>query len=258
MHTGTTADNPYRLDRYAFAWHYTPAGSEAHLDFGCHGGEFLRHLDSKGVGHRVGIDAARYPIETARQQYPDIEFKHARQTVPLPFPDKAFRSITALDVIEHLVEQRELLDELSRVLRDDGVLIVTVPASHIFSFLDAGNWKFRCPRLHRWWYLRTHSVAAYEARYVSNPDGLIGDISAAKRWHEHFSRSRLRALLESAGFVVEDMDGAGFFCRLLLVVRSTIARIGTLRRLMDSVMQVDARWFESAHLFCVAKKRHRG
>jgi SAM-dependent methyltransferase len=165
-----------------------------------------------------------------------------------------FSSITIMDVLEHVVEQKELLDEFRRVLANDGVLIVTVPDRHVFSFLDLGNMKFRFPRLHRWYYTRKHSREAYEYRYVSNPDGLIGDISAEKRWHEHFTRRYLAELLAQSGLTVTEFDGTAFFGRLIRVFELGGDRIGPLRPLIRKVRGLDARMFESMNLYCRAKK----
>ena len=46
----------------------------------------------------------------------------------LPFPDDTFDVVTAFDVIEHVEPERAILDELTRVLRPGGRLLVSVPA----------------------------------------------------------------------------------------------------------------------------------
>lgn len=51
----------------------------------------------------------------------------------LAFDDQAFDLVCAFDVIEHVEDDRRVFSELSRVLRDNGVLICSVP-------LDAGLW----------------------------------------------------------------------------------------------------------------------
>jgi SAM-dependent methyltransferase len=45
----------------------------------------------------------------------------------LAFPDKAFDLVCAFDVIEHVEDDRHVFSELSRVLKDNGVLICSVP-----------------------------------------------------------------------------------------------------------------------------------
>jgi len=45
----------------------------------------------------------------------------------LPFPDQEFDLIGAFDVIEHVGDDRRVLGELSRVLKNDGMLVFSVP-----------------------------------------------------------------------------------------------------------------------------------
>jgi len=258
MHTELSADNPHGYNRYGFAWQHIPVGGAAHLDFGCQNGAFLASLKSKAIAHLVGVDISADAVRKAHQLFPDIEVIHICKTVPLPFDDGAFTSITILDVIEHLTEQSALLSELNRVLQDNGVLIVTVPGQHFFSFLDTGNFKFRFPRIHRWYYCRKHSKAEYELRYMSHPDGLIGDISARKRWHEHFARTQLEKLLNCCGFTVVDFDGAGFFVRLIKNAELLLGWIGPVKFFCKHLEILDARLFESANLFCLAQKKQPG
>ena len=102
---------------------------------------------------------------------------------------------------------------------------------------------------------RRHAREEYEHRYVANPDGLIGDVAAKKRWHEHFSRRKLEGLLDRQGFSVVAFDGTGFFVRLLKIAELLFGRIALLRRGIRRIMAWDARRFESANLFCLAQKR---
>jgi SAM-dependent methyltransferase len=247
-------DNPFGCDRYGFAWQQVPAGGAAHLDFGCGDGRFLAALRSKGLGRLVGADASAEAVRLAKERWPHLEMMHLRATVPLPFAEEEFSSISLMDVLEHVDEQEALLRELHRVLRADGVLIVTVPGRHLFSFLDLGNLKFRFPRLHRWYYRRRHGPQEYERRYVDNPDGLVGDVSARKRWHEHFSRAKLAGLLQRSGFCVLQFDGAGGFARLLKMAELLVGRIGPLQAGLRRMKAWDARHFHSANLFCRAGK----
>lgn len=51
----------------------------------------------------------------------------------LPFSDRQFNLVCAFDVIEHIEDDRRLFREVSRVLEDEGVFIVSVP-------LHPGRW----------------------------------------------------------------------------------------------------------------------
>jgi len=255
MRTKINPENPHSYSPHVFAWQHVPPATDAHLDFGCNNGAFLASLRPKGIGRLVGADVSRPAIEAGRQALPDLALLHCPDGQQLPLPSKSFDSITLLDVIEHVHEQVKLLQELHRLLKDDGLLIVTVPGKHIFSFLDMGNFKFIFPRLHRWHYCRTHSRQEYEHRYVSNPDGLVGDVSARKRWHEHFSRPKLAGLLGRSGFAVESFDGAGFFMRPLFVMAHLAGPGGRIGRFLRGLRQKDVQRFASANLFCLARKQ---
>jgi len=254
MRTKIDADNPYGYDRYGFAWQHVPADGAAHLDYGCGDGRFLVGLRGKGLGRLVGADAGRDAVRSARAACTEADVVHVNGSPRLPFSDAEFSSISLLDVLEHVDAPDALLAELHRVLRDGGVLIVTVPRRHIFSVLDIGNLKFRFPRLHRRFYCHRHSRQEYERRYAANPDGLVGDVSASKRWHEHFSRRTLQSALSRNGFTVVEFDGSGLLRRVFKIIETVFGRIGPLRAAMQRITAWDARRFQSANLFCVARK----
>lgn len=254
MRTPLSDRDPFKCGRSAFAWEHVPEGSTAHLDFGCYEGVFLDSLRVKGVRRLVGVDASSDAVERGRARHPQIELVHMTQTVPLPFESETFSSVSIMDVIEHVDEQVALLKELRRVLRPDGILIITVPGQYALSFLDMGNFKFRFPRLHRWYYSFRHSRQEYERRYVSNPDGLMGDISATKGWHEHFTQTKLGNLLRQGGFAPVLFDGSSFWNRLLVFPELPFGWLPPARAIFRGLKNLDARWFESSNLFCVARK----
>lgn len=255
MRTKISSDNPHGYNRWGFAWEHVAEGAAAHLDFGCHDGAFLNTLERKRVRRLVGVDVCTEAVEEGQRLFPNLEMLKIAKVSPLPFDDGTFSSISILDVLEHVYEQTELLVELNRVLKEQGKLIVTVPGRHLFSFLDMGNLKFRFPKLHRWYYCFWHSRKEYAQRYASNPDGLIGDISARKGWHEHFSREKLRRLLGETGFVVTAFDGAGFFSRPLGNVSHFLRRVKPINKVFAKLLSLDMKSFESTNLFCVAGKR---
>jgi len=57
----------------------------------------------------------------------------AGQITDLPFGDGKFEMVCAFDVIEHVEDDRRVFGELSRVLKEDGSLIFSVP-------VHAGSW----------------------------------------------------------------------------------------------------------------------
>lgn len=62
----------------------------------------------------------------------------------IPLPDKSIDAITALDVLEHIENDRAAVNEMARVLRPGGVAVITVPASmKLWSDWDVGLHHFR-------------------------------------------------------------------------------------------------------------------
>ncbi|UCD28777.1 MAG: class I SAM-dependent methyltransferase [Planctomycetota bacterium] len=260
MKTRISSDNPFGYNRYGYAWEHVPTDGAAHLDYGCYGGNLLNSLRAKGVSRLVGLDASREAIGIGQEKFPKLELIHVDANVPLPFEDKIFNSISIIDVLEHIHidDQIRLLKEFRRVLLDDGILIITVPRQHVFSFLDMGNLKFRFPTLHKWLYCLGHSKQEYQYRFVSNPDGLVGDVSAKKRWHEHFTPSHMADLLSKADFKVVEFDGSGLFMRIIRGLRKLLGWIGPADRMFRKLGSWDMKRFQSVNLYCVAKIQPQG
>jgi len=93
-------------------------GKEQVLIVGDAGGRDYLYLT--GLGKRVFV------VDIAPQvTIPNL----IRQSITerTPFPDGFFDGIIMADVLEHLFEDCAALNEVRRVLRDDGVLVLTVP-----------------------------------------------------------------------------------------------------------------------------------
>jgi ubiquinone/menaquinone biosynthesis C-methylase UbiE len=100
------------------------------LDAGCGTGALLDRLESWPGTEVYGLDFSGQALAYSRQRGHD----HLVQgdLTCLPFPDGTFDVITALDVVEHIRDDERALREVHRVLRPEGVLLVSVPA---FRFL---------------------------------------------------------------------------------------------------------------------------
>jgi SAM-dependent methyltransferase len=101
------------------------------LDVGCGAGNMIHHLSRYGTV--VGIDNNSIPLRIARQRGYDARLAQAEE---MPFEDKSFDLVTALDVIEHCDEDVQILRECYRVCADDGLIAITVPA---FQWLWTNN-----------------------------------------------------------------------------------------------------------------------
>ncbi len=160
-----------------------------------------------------------------------------------------------LDVLEHCADDEQLLRETHRVLQPGGRLVLTVPARHLFSFLDPDNAKFRLPRVHRAVYSARFGAATYHQRFVDPADGLIGDIAIGRGEHTNYRPEALLETLQSQGFGVRDVSGANFFWRLLHGPRLLAGQ--RLAAALDRALLLDGRMFKRANLFLTLEKEGR-
>ncbi len=113
------------ISRYAFASRFAP-GARA-LDLGCGTGYGAALLAEQAV-NVMGIDVAPEAIRYARSHYPIARLHLAQASAScIPFANASFDLITAFEVIEHLADWRSLLSEARRVLRPNGVFLVSTP-----------------------------------------------------------------------------------------------------------------------------------
>jgi SAM-dependent methyltransferase len=94
------------------------------LDVGCGTGTMLTYLARYGTAEGIDMDAdaIEYCHERGLTRVSQAGAEH------LPFADGSFGLVTALDVIEHIDDDRAALQEVRRVLRPGGIFLVAVPA----------------------------------------------------------------------------------------------------------------------------------
>lgn len=112
--------------RYHFAARW--AAGRSVLDVAC-GEGYGSALLAKVAAHVTGVDVSAEAIEHARRTYgsaANLEFVRASCT-RLPFADASAELAVSFETLEHIGGQREFLDELARVLRPDGVLVLSCP-----------------------------------------------------------------------------------------------------------------------------------
>ena len=80
----------------------------------------------------VDIDAATVDRARVLYQAAHIRFE-VSDCVTLPVPDRSFDVVVSFETIEHIREQERFLDEIRRVLRDDGILLISTPDRELYN-----------------------------------------------------------------------------------------------------------------------------
>jgi ubiquinone/menaquinone biosynthesis C-methylase UbiE len=118
----------YQRCQFAYEYALNFVRGKKVLDLGCG----LAYGTAQMAQQASEITAVDYDVQTIsenRQHYqniPNLKFIQAA-VPPLPFADDSFDVVTMFQFIEHIRDRKKLLEEGKRVLKDNGVLIVTTP-----------------------------------------------------------------------------------------------------------------------------------
>jgi 2-polyprenyl-3-methyl-5-hydroxy-6-metoxy-1,4-benzoquinol methylase len=148
------------------------------LDAGCGSGIFARQL--RGMGHKViAVDFAERAARNARTNLLGVNVAVGALEEQLPLISNVFDVVWCSEVLAHLFDVCGALQELNRVLKMNGLLIVTTPYHGLLKNLSL-------------------SLHGFDRHF--NPRGNI---------LRFFSPSSLKECLESAGFEAQICGGCG-------------------------------------------------
>ncbi|HMU45938.1 MAG TPA: class I SAM-dependent methyltransferase [Chitinophagaceae bacterium] len=119
------------LHRYAAVLEF--AKGKRVLDIAC-GEGYGAKLLSQFADHVTGIDIDKRTIEKASSKYKasNIEFI-CGSALEIPAAEEKFDLITCFETIEHIDDHDKLLNELKRVLKPNGTLVISTPEKSNYS-----------------------------------------------------------------------------------------------------------------------------
>lgn len=124
-----TRENPWEEFKFLFNDHL--ARGEKVLDLGCGNGRYFEFLKNKNVSY-IGLDASEKLIKLAKKRFPQTKFL-VGNALNLPFPDDYFDRIYGIAVFHQIPSlglRLKFLEEAKRVLKQKGLLILTVWKAH--------------------------------------------------------------------------------------------------------------------------------
>lgn len=119
------------------------------LDAAC-GEGYGSYLLSTKAKHVTGVDIAKEAIIHATKHYQkdNIEFVES-DVITMDFDDNTFDAVVSFETLEHLGQQEQLISEFKRVLKPDGILIISTPDKKEYSDkMDFDN-EFHVKELYR-------------------------------------------------------------------------------------------------------------
>jgi len=93
------------------------------LDLGSSGNSFLFFLEN--LKNRSFLDIAELPLK--QHIYKIAGHPVCSDLKKLPYRNESFDFVSALDVLEHLKDDRVAVSEMSRILKNSGIIVITVP-----------------------------------------------------------------------------------------------------------------------------------
>jgi len=147
------------------------------LDIGCWTGQFIQ-LAQKQTRNVYGIDPNKEATQYAQKTYPSARFYNG-SVEKLPFKKNTFDVVTFLEVIEHIPKRNETkaLKEIARVLKKDGLLVISTP--------------------------------------YNNPLSILLDPAFFLMGHRHYSQKQMTTLMKSNGFQIVNVYKTGGIGRLI-------------------------------------------
>jgi ubiquinone/menaquinone biosynthesis C-methylase UbiE len=110
------------------------------LDVGCgHRMAFLKAISSR-IRQGYGVD-----FKVPSQQFDNIEIRQMtfQDSDRLPFEDASIDVVTMLAVLEHIEAEADILQEIYRVLKPGGQLLLTVPSVWAQPVLEFLSYKLK-------------------------------------------------------------------------------------------------------------------
>ncbi|MBJ7471697.1 MAG: class I SAM-dependent methyltransferase [Solirubrobacteraceae bacterium] len=144
-----------------------PQGVERVLDVGCGAGATARGLRAKGATTLHGIELVEEAGKTAEQQFDRVLIGSVEEK--LAELEGPYDAVLCLDLLEHLADPYSVLEELRKLTREGGYLLVSLPNARnlmlVKDLVFRGTFGYT-PHGHRdWthlrWFTRKDAVKAF-------------------------------------------------------------------------------------------------
>jgi ubiquinone/menaquinone biosynthesis C-methylase UbiE len=160
-------------------------GCKRVLDAGCGNGRYLRFLNKRADPDAtlVGCDLSPKMLNRARNRLKsDRPFLHSGDVTRLPYRDGTFDAVVCGWVLEHLLSLYAGLEELARVVKPGGKLLLLTTEHTLTGAI--------CSRV-------------YHSRMIHRVDLRVAATLCGLTWYREYSWSLLHRWLRLGGIVVE-------------------------------------------------------
>jgi ubiquinone biosynthesis O-methyltransferase len=176
------------------------------LDVGCGNGIISLQLGKDGFNIK-GIDVSEKAIQKAKENnpFPNVTFEVA-DADKLKASGEAFDAIICSEVLEHLNHPGRLLKELLPILKNQGILLVTVPngkgprevlvTKPMLRLRKKNNWLWKTT-------LKVKTLLGYSGTTIQSEADNLDHI-------QFFTFKELQRLSKETGFKIDDIKSSNF------------------------------------------------
>lgn len=161
------------LHRYALAMKYLQGKVAVDVASGEGYGTYLMSEVAQAI---TGIDISREAVDHAARKYsrPNLSFKHGSATA-MPVPDHSVDVLTSFETIEHHDLHNEMMQEVRRVLKPGGLLIISSPDKKYYSDIPGYKNPFHVKELYKSEFEKL--VSSYFPNYILlNQKSILGSV----------------------------------------------------------------------------------
>jgi ubiquinone/menaquinone biosynthesis C-methylase UbiE len=153
-----------------------------------YGSAFMADVARSVIGVDIAHEAVAYASSTYQKN--NLKFQQGSAT-KLDFADASFDVVVSFETIEHLYDQEEMLAEIRRVLRPEGVLVISSPNRPIYSEESGEHNEFHVKELDFKEFddllkMQFQAVEYFGQRIMMGSviQQLEGEQSAYRAWHD--------------------------------------------------------------------------
>jgi ubiquinone/menaquinone biosynthesis C-methylase UbiE len=184
-----------------------PGGQDNVLEVGCGAGNVLEQVPA---GQLHGIDLSTFLLKKSQSRLaprrPGLALANAER---LPFADGQFERLVCTEVLEHVANPRQVVNEMARVATPDAVLVISVPNER---WINRTKEVIHSLGLSRW-------LLHGDRDTYNSPDKMTDE------WHLHsFDLALLRKISESILLIRQTKAIPLSFVPLRYVVRCQVIR----------------------------------
>lgn len=170
-----------------------PHREDAILDVGCGEGYQLSFV-IKHSKQAIGIDTSKNALAEAKKRVGKAEFVCA-SAERIPFRPHLFGKVICLEVLEHLRSPQKCIDEINFVLKNKGILVVSVPYKETITMIECTHCGKLTPLYGHLHSFNERQMAVLLQKYIVLRLEPMGTVLAFYVWFRLFSR-RLWGILD--------------------------------------------------------------